>query len=135
VTSPLGPAPGPETREFWTAAREGRVTAQRCAGCGAFRFPPGPVCRRCGSDGVAWVGLSGAGKVVSWTVTHQPYHPDLVDAVPYTVLLVELAEQPGLLMYGNTDIPAAELRDRLPVRAVFRAHPDGWTRVDWAHAW
>ena len=131
MTSPLGPDPGPETEAFWTAAGEGRLVVQRCAGCGTHRFPPRPVCGPCGRAEFEWSEVSGSGRVVSWTVTHQLYHPDLTGAVPYVLLLVELAEQPGLLMYGNTAVPPARLRDRLPVHAVFRPHPDGWTRVDW----
>ncbi len=34
----------PLTAPFWAAAREGRLVAQRCARCGALRFPPSEVC-------------------------------------------------------------------------------------------
>ena len=36
----LLPQPDPETQPFWDAAREHRLTIQRCAQCRTFRWPP-----------------------------------------------------------------------------------------------
>ena len=36
-----------DSAPFWEAARDGRLVAQRCAGCGELHHPPRPECPRC----------------------------------------------------------------------------------------
>jgi len=44
-----------------------------------------------------WVEVSGRGKVYTWVVIHQRYHPGFVEELPYNVTLVELEEGPRLI--------------------------------------
>jgi uncharacterized OB-fold protein len=93
--------PDADSTPFRVAAREGRLVVQRCDDCATYRFPPRPICDNCRSPKATFQPVSGRGRVVSWVLTHQKFHPAFADRVPYVVLLVESAEQPGLFMYGN----------------------------------
>ena len=52
------------------------------------------MCPSCHSRDVDSVAVSGKATVVSYTVNHMPWVPDL--PVPYVLAAVELDEQPGL---------------------------------------
>ena len=68
---------------------------------------------------------------MSWVVVHHVTHPAFVERVPYTIVLVELAEADGMMMYGNLPPEDGPLYDGMPVRAVFERQPDGSTFVQW----
>ena len=72
---------------MWRAAAEGRLEVQRCAGCGAHRYPPTDGCYRCGSLEWAWSTLPGTGTVYSYI-----WVPDRVRSgdVLYNVAIVTL---------------------------------------------
>jgi hypothetical protein len=63
---------------------------------------------------------------------HHIAHPAFVGRVPYTILLVELAEQTGLVMYGNLRPEGAVLSDLMPVHVTFEDGPDGFCLAQWA---
>lgn len=102
------PDPMPETEPFWAAAREGRLSVQRCGACRRFRWYPRPMCPFCQSIEQEWVAVSGRGTIYSFVVVHQPVRPDLQDKVPYYPVLVDLDDAPGV---------------RLPSRLI-EFHPD-----------
>jgi uncharacterized OB-fold protein len=119
VTPPVTP----ETRGWWDATRERRLTVQRCAGCTATQLYPRARCTRCHGDDVALVDAAGTGVVHSFTVVHRSPDPEVFPA-PYVVALVRLDEGP-LVTTGLVDVPDADLRCELPVRVVWEALPDG----------
>jgi uncharacterized protein len=131
VITPLSPDPTDTSLPFWEAAKERRLIVQECSACGRLRFPAVPFCAPCGSEEFTWREVSGNGRIATWTRTYQLYHPELADQVPYTVLLVELVEQPGLLLYGNLRPSSADVAVGQPVSAVFEDRPDGWTLIHW----
>ena len=45
--------------------------------------------------------MTGRGKVLAWTIMHEPKVTGFEDALPYACVLVELDEQTGLLMATN----------------------------------
>lgn len=101
---PPRPAPIPDetTRPFWDAARAGRLAIQRCRDCRRWAHPPTPFCHHCGSTAQEAEPVSGRGRVLSTTATWSgARHPHFAARVPYLVGLVELDEQPGLLLYTN----------------------------------
>jgi hypothetical protein len=103
---------------FWDAARRHQLVVQRCAGCGAYRFPPRELCSQCLSRDAEWVPASGRGTVFSFVVMHQAYHPGFADELPYAVVVVELEE--GARLTSNVvDCPVGEVRVGLPVEVVF----------------
>jgi uncharacterized OB-fold protein len=81
-----------DSEPFWAGCDEGRLRLQRCAGCSAYRFPPGPVCPSCGSFESDWVDSPGRGAVYSWVVVHVPFDDALAGQLPYAVGLIELGE-------------------------------------------
>ena len=123
-----------DSAPFWAAAREHRLVIQRCDQCGRYRFPPRPSCPGCRSSAAGWVQLSGVGRLVSWVVTRHVTQPAFARQLPYTVLYVELAEQPGLMMYGNLRGDATPLHVGDPLRAVFEDVDDELTVVQWQPA-
>lgn len=95
------PAVSDLTRPFWDAAREGRLVIQRCADCAYYNHPPRPSCDRCLSTNLSFEAVSGQGAVWSFTVMHQKSVAGFEDAVPYLTALIELDEQPLLLLVTN----------------------------------
>jgi len=79
------------TRRFWHGLAAGRFETTRCDDCERLTFPPKPFCPHCWSKRIAWVPLSGRGKLYSQTVVHAA---PLVfqDEVPYRVGIVDLDE-------------------------------------------
>lgn len=106
-------------RPFWEAARQHRLILQRCAACGTLRHPPGPVCPACQSPEIAWQDATGRGRIWSWVRFHQNYFAGFADEIPYSVVMIELAEGPVLV---STLIDFPEGQDPAigqPVEVVF----------------
>ena len=64
-------------------------------------FPPLTGCRDCGSTDVEWVAVAGRGRVFSYTVVHHPAIPDVRQEVPYSVVVVEFDDAPGVRVISN----------------------------------
>jgi uncharacterized OB-fold protein len=120
------PVPDDITAPFWEAARQGVLKIQRCGDCGAYQQPPGAACGRCASAALAFEQVSGRGSVYAYTETRSgARHPGFAAKVPYLVGLVELAEQPGLLMHTNFPGATLEmLRTGAPVTVEFERLTD-----------
>jgi uncharacterized OB-fold protein len=89
-------------RYYWEGAREGRLVLLQCSGCGLFVHPPTrAMCPSCRREELKPTEVSGRGSVYSWSVMHSGGNPGFEDRIPYAVLVVELAEQPGLITIGN----------------------------------
>nr|WP_295466260.1 OB-fold domain-containing protein [Mesorhizobium sp.] len=101
---------------YWDFAAKGELRVQACKSCGHLRYPPGPCCPRCLSEDTDWRKLSGRGRVVTWTIFHRAYFPEI--PVPYTVVSVETEEGP--LLIGNL-VRAGDIQPAvgLAVTAVF----------------
>ncbi|MBI4321202.1 MAG: OB-fold domain-containing protein [Chloroflexi bacterium] len=113
------PAPDAISAPYWEACLRHELVLQRCAECGAFRFPPASICARCRSPLSEWVRASGRGKVYSWIVVVHPVPKDVYAAdVPYVVALVEMEE--GVRMPTNiVGCDPGEIRADMPVEVVF----------------
>jgi uncharacterized OB-fold protein len=88
-----------ETAPFWQGGEHGLLNIYHCDGCQHLFHPPAPVCPQCLSSAVRARPVSGRGTVVSFTVNHQAWLPDL--PVPYVVAVVELVERAGLRFVTN----------------------------------
>jgi hypothetical protein len=115
----LLPAPEDDaTTAFWAHCAAGELRFQRCSACATWRHVPRPLCAECGSDAFAFEPASGAGRIHSWTVTHQPLIRDFAEATPYVVAIVELAE--GVRMAaGLRGLAPEDLALDLPVHVIF----------------
>ena len=102
---------------FFTA---GVLTLQQCKACKHIQHPPEDVCEACQSFALGGFASAGKGRIESVAVVTQSVHPLLADRVPYAIVLVSVADAPGILIVGNVvgkDPDAVEIGD--PVRVVF----------------
>jgi uncharacterized OB-fold protein len=113
ASSPDRPRPAVTdlTRPFWDATRQGRLVIQRCAACRYYNHPPRQECDKCLSTDLAFEPVSGLGRVYSFTVMHQKNVQGFENSLPYLTALVELDEQPMLLLVTN--LPGSEPSDEL----------------------
>ena len=123
-TSAVKPLPVPDEQSsgYWAATGRHRLAIQRCDHCGTYAHPPVVVCLGCLSTAPSFSfdQVSGTGTVKSWTVTRTAFLPAFHADLPYVIVEVELAEQPGLSITGRlVDGPDAELALGLPVTTVF----------------
>lgn len=130
------PAPSPEGlgTEYWAATRNHKLVVQRCQDCRTWQWGPEIICRSCGGEKLGYEQVSGKGTIFSWQRAWHPVHASLKDAMPYIVVLVELADAGKVRMIGNL------LGDReqpvqigVSVEAVFEDHPGDhpFTLVQW----
>ena len=114
-----------ENRPFWEAAKQNALKLQKCSDCGRFRHPAGRICPFCHSMNAEWTVVSGKGRVYTWTVFHQVYHPAFKDDAPYNVAIIKLDEGPQLI----SNVTGCELSDiymDMPVEVVFKDVTDEW---------
>jgi uncharacterized OB-fold protein len=113
-------SPDALTAFFWDGAREHKLLIQRCQVCGFYNHPPRDACRNCLSTELAPSQVSGKGKLYSYTVAQQAFHPAFVDRVPYIVATITLDEQPGLQVLSNVvGCDEDELTMDMPVEVTF----------------
>ncbi|MSQ73254.1 MAG: DNA-binding protein [Betaproteobacteria bacterium] len=115
----------PETRAFWTGGARGELMIHRCGACSRLHHPPLPICPHCQDDGVAPCAVSGRARIVSFTVNHQKWRPDMTE--PYVVAYVELDEQQGLWLLTNViNAPPENLLIGQRVKVLFVQREDVW---------
>lgn len=105
-----------QNRPFWEAARNGRLSLQKCRGCGHVRYPVAHVCPECLSYEADWTDVSGKGEVYSYIVFHQRYNQAFEGDLPYNVALIQLDEGPRMIS-NVTGVPndAVKVGDRVKV--------------------
>jgi uncharacterized OB-fold protein len=114
------------TDPFWSAARQRRLVAPKCAGCGKFRMPPTPFCPRCRSQQIEWIALSGRGTVYSYTVVVKAPLPEMEARTPYAPAVIELADADGVRLISNiVNAYVDEIRVGLDVDVVWDTQPGG----------
>jgi len=88
-----------DTGGFFEAARRNELVVRMCNQCDAVLHMPRAYCHNCGSWEGRWQPVAGTGTVYSWTVVEHQVHPAY--PVPYTVVLVELDDQPSVRLMGQ----------------------------------
>jgi uncharacterized OB-fold protein len=118
-----------DTAFFWAGTRVGELRIQRCAGCGALRHPPGPMCPSCGAASAGdYVVAAGTGEVYSYVVHHHPPVPG--KKLPIVVALVALPE--GVRITGELHgVAPDEVRIGMPVQVMFDRVDDELTLPSW----
>lgn len=120
----LQPQSTSDTAFFWQAAADGRLEVQRCGGCSALRYPPGPACPRCHSLEWEPARLSGRGQLYSYTIVRHPLVPGFDG--PAVVGVVELDE--GVRVVTNLDVdPEEDFRIGEPLEVFFLPQQEGWS--------
>jgi uncharacterized OB-fold protein len=116
----IPPVPTKTDEYFWQGARESRLLARRCVGCGALQHPPAPMCPHCQSLDFTVEELSGQGIIHSWIVSR---HPSVPDSESRIVALIDLKE--GIRMVSNiTAEPGTQVRTGMAVRVTFEKFGD-----------
>jgi hypothetical protein len=117
MATPLAPTTSLDTQFFWDALRDHKLLIQRCAGCGALRNPPRPMCPECGSLEWDTIESSGSGTVHSFAVPRHPPFPFM--DYPYIVALIDLDE--GVRIVSNLcEIAPEDVEFGLPVEVFFK---------------
>jgi uncharacterized OB-fold protein len=119
------PRPSIETQIFWDAVQERRLIMPKCLKCGTYRFPPSVACHVCESDEMAWVDVSGRGKVFSFVVYRRAYRSALKDKVPYVLAVIELEEGPRIPS-NVVGLPVEDVECEMPVSVVYEEVRDGF---------
>ncbi|WP_422059046.1 Zn-ribbon domain-containing OB-fold protein [Sphingopyxis sp.] len=114
-----------DNEAYWTWGREGKLAIHRCAACAYFVHPPVPFCPRCESRDVGPQAVSGRGRVVTFTVNHKAWVPDLAE--PYVLALVAIAEQDDVRIPCNiVDCTPETVDFDMAVEVVFEPAEDLW---------
>jgi uncharacterized OB-fold protein len=115
-----------ETREYWTAATDGRLLIARCGSCERVHHYPRVMCPFCWSEDVTAVEASGRATLYTYSTIFMNDLPPFKERLPYTAAVVELAEGPRL-MTTIVDADPADLRIGMPLRAKPLEIADGVT--------
>jgi uncharacterized OB-fold protein len=114
------------TSQFWDAAKEHRLVVQRCGSCGYYNHPPRPYCDACTAQEMRFEPVSGRGTVYSFTVMHQRDVAGFEEEAPFINIVVELAEQPRLLMVSNLALSErAKVKIGAAVEVYFEERGEG----------
>lgn len=117
-----------DTGGFFEAAARGELTVCACTACGAVLHLPRAYCHRCGSWETTWRPVAGRGRLYSWTTVEHQVHPAF--PVPYTIVLVELADEPAARLVGW--LPGRpELEPGMEMRASFEVLAEDTTLIQW----
>ncbi len=114
-------------RPFWTGGADGTLMIQWCDACGRYVHPPSKQCPACGGV-LEFRPVSGNGTVFTYTVNHQPYHPDV--PVPYVIALVALDEQDDVRLPTNiVNCDPEALECGMAVRVLFEVQGEAFVPV------
>ena len=122
-------------KNYWEAARRGKLMVQKCGDCDTWQWGPEWICHNCRSFNMTWEQIEPSGRIYSWERPWHPVHPALKDQGPYIVVLVELPQAGNVRMIGNLlGDPHQEVVISSKVEAVFEPHDDAeppYTLVQW----
>lgn len=105
---------------FYAYCARRELHFQRCEQCACWRHPPRPMCPLCHSDRWEWFAATGRGRIHSWTIVHQAFHPAFAPDVPYAILLGEMEEGVRLIArLSKKDEPNVRLALDLPLQVEF----------------
>ena len=116
---------------FWEAAARRQLVARVCTVCGTTLHLPRARCFHCGSFEGEWRARSGEGRLYSWTTVAHQVHPAY--PAPYTVVLVELADDPAVRLVG--EVPGEpDLTIGQPMRVTWEERANGTVVPNWEPA-
>ena len=121
----LDPMSTRNTDWFWEEAAEGRLSIQKCTGCGHLHHPPRPVCPDCHCLELAPTQMSGRGTVYSRIQVHYPA-PIGFDEPP-VIALIDLEEGGVRLISNIVDATLDEIATDAPVVVDFEKTAKGKT--------
>lgn len=106
------------SQPYWKALRAGDFALQRCRSCARRQHYPRVLCRFCGSTVLDWAGASRSGTVVAAVLTHRSSKRALRPQLPYSVVLVRMADGPVLLATTAARAPVPQPGIRVEIDAA-----------------
>ena len=107
----------PIAAPFFDAAKEHRLSLQKCPRDGVF-FYPRTRCPECLGDDWTWETMSGRGVVYSFTVDRVGHDPAQRTRLPLVIAIVELEEGPRMTT-NLVECTPEEVEVGMAVEAVF----------------
>jgi len=105
--------------QYWRIRdRYYRLIGSRCAKCGSEYFPPVYRCRKCGSREIADAEMPRTGKILTYTILHEPM-PGFEAEAPFPLALIRL-ENGAVVLSQVVDSPEESVRTGANVRATLR---------------
>ena len=127
------PVPDEFSKPFWDACNEHRLVMQTCTACNMIHFPPQPSCDNCGSaSNMEWRQVSGRGKIYDYGVMYDSRIRVLQADQPFNIALIELEEDPAILMYSH--LPSVPV-DEVPVGANVKVTFEETSTGQWVPEW
>jgi hypothetical protein len=127
IPKPL-PVPSRVTKPFWDAARQHRLSIQRCGACHEYIFYPRAICPHCASEDLSWTDVSGRATLYSYTIARKATARPWAEDVPYVIAIVELEEGPRMTS-NIVGCPVDDVRIGMPLIASFDDVSDEITLV------
>ena len=127
MTDPSRPLPNLrdlDTRAFWQATKDRRLTYQQCGDCGTLVFYPRRHCTGCLSGNLAWKASAGEGAVYTYSIVRQSYHPFFRRLAPYAVAWIDLDEGPRLVSNVVGVEEPSSVRVGMRVRVRWEEHEE-----------
>lgn len=112
------PVPDADSKVFWDGCKAHQLKFQRCLECGQIRWPPGIICPQCYSQETEWIRSNGKGKIFTYAIYHQAFHPAFKGDLPYVVAVVEMEEGP-LMLTNIVGCSKELLHCEMPVEVVW----------------
>ena len=105
--------------QYWRVRdRYYRLIGSKCTDCGDEFFPPVYRCRGCGSDRIKDKEMPKTGKIMTYTVLHEPL-PGFEAQTPLHLAVVEL-ENGARVLSQVVDSPEGSIKTGAKVRAIVR---------------
>ncbi len=89
---------------FSTAAAEGRLALQTCAGCGAVIYPAREVCPKCWSMDLPWQDIAAGGELIAETTLRTSVNTYFRERMPWRIGTVRLDAGPMVLAHVHGDV-------------------------------
>lgn len=65
----------PVLKEWYDYLAEGKIMGLKCKRCGAYEFPPVPICNACSCTDMEWVEMSGEGELITFSYSAMGSYP------------------------------------------------------------
>lgn len=121
----------PIVKTYYDALEQGKILARRCKSCGAYMYPPMPICQECSSTDTEWTELSGEGKLLTvGTLNSHHIWPSVQKYLPVRWGEIQLLEGPCItgMVIGIDDEEETAARLPIPVKAEI-IQDDGFKTV------
>jgi uncharacterized OB-fold protein len=110
---------GRAASRFLLGLQSGKIYGQRCPGCRKVIVPPRGACPTCGVPTEEEVLVSEVGTVTTFCIINIPFEGQALE-LPYCCASILLDGADGSLFHLIQEVPVAEIRMGMRVRAVWR---------------